>query len=98
MHGEYKTPGGKLVVVDFEVIDHRLAQVEVTGDFFIYPDASFTALSQALEGAAANLHEAEYAGLVQRAIPDGTEMLGTSARGIAIAVVRALQETNGSTS
>jgi len=95
VHGEYKTPGGKLVVVDFEVIDNRLAQVEVTGDFFIYPDESFGSLSRALEGADAGLDESALTDLVQRAIPEGTEVLGTSARGIAIAVQRALQAANG---
>ena len=29
MHGEYKTPGGKLVAVDFEVRDGRLSGVKV---------------------------------------------------------------------
>jgi lipoate---protein ligase len=37
MHGEYKTPGGKLVAVDFEVWDGRLSGVKVSGDFFLEP-------------------------------------------------------------
>ena len=38
MHGEYKTPGGKLVRVDFDVRDGGLRDVVVSGDFFLYPD------------------------------------------------------------
>ncbi len=37
-HGEYKTPGGKLIAVDFDVIDGTLRNVVVTGDFFLYPE------------------------------------------------------------
>ena len=33
MHGEYKVPGGKLVVADVEVRDGRLADVRISGDF-----------------------------------------------------------------
>ncbi len=35
MHGEYKVPGGKLVVADVEVRDGRLADVRISGDFFL---------------------------------------------------------------
>ena len=38
MHGAYKTPGGKLVQVDFDVRHDRLVNVEVSGDFFLYPE------------------------------------------------------------
>src|SRR6266513_2495323 len=38
MRGEYKTPGGKLVAVEFDVVDGRLAGVRVSGDFFLYAD------------------------------------------------------------
>ena len=38
MHGEYKMPGGKLVVVDLEVRDGRLAAVQVSGDSEGLPD------------------------------------------------------------
>ena len=53
MQGQYKTPGGKLVAVDFEVVDGLLRHVTVHGDFFLYPDDAFAALAGALEGAPA---------------------------------------------
>ena len=38
MHGEYKVPGGKLVVVDLEVDQDVLVNVTLSGDFFLDPD------------------------------------------------------------
>lgn len=90
MHGEYKTPGGKLVVVDFEIEDQRLADVRVTGDFFIYPEESFPSIQQSLEGMSVDTSESAIAERIRLAIPDGTEVLGTSPQGIAIAVLGAL--------
>lgn len=90
MHGEYKTPGGKLVVVDFDLDNGELRQVEVTGDFFLYPEESLEAIRDALEGMPEGTVETAIAGAVEAALPVGTELLGTSPRGIAIAVRRAL--------
>ena len=40
MHGEYKVPGGKLVVADLDVTEGRLAGVRISGDFFLEPDSA----------------------------------------------------------
>lgn len=93
MHGEYKTPGGKLVVVDFEIGGGRLRQVEVSGDFFLYPEESLAAITGALEGLPAGTGEESIARALDGAIPSGTELLGASPQGIAIAVRRALAQT-----
>lgn len=90
MHGEYKTPGGKLTVVDLEVVDGRLAHVMVSGDFFLYPEEALEPIVAALEGAPADLSEAQLAELAAAAIPDGAEMMGFSPQAIAIAIRRAL--------
>lgn len=90
MHGEYKTPGGKLVVVDVEVSGGRLHEVEVSGDFFLYPEESLAAITSALEGVRTDSDEEEISLAIERALPAGTELLGTSPGGIAIAVRRAL--------
>jgi lipoate-protein ligase A len=94
MHGEYKTPGGKLVMVDLDKVDGRLRNVTVAGDFFLYPDDALEAITASLEGLDASLAERAVAEQVARAIAPGTELLGTSPEGIAIAVRRAL-ETQG---
>lgn len=50
MHGEYKIPGGKLVVVDVAAEDGVLRHVRVAGDFFLEPDEALDAVNRALEG------------------------------------------------
>ncbi len=93
--GEYKTPGGKLIAVDFEVADDELRNVAVTGDFFLYPEEALAAITAGLEGLPADLTEAEIAERVQAAIPPGTEWLGSSPEALAIAVRRALTSAQG---
>ena len=50
MHGEYKVPGGKLVVADVEVRDGRLADVRISGDFFLEPPEALEAINRGLTG------------------------------------------------
>lgn len=92
MHGEYKTPGGKLVMVDLRVEDGRLADVMVTGDFFLYPEEALDAIVAGLEGVPAALGEEDLTQAVAAVVPPGTQLLGFSPAAIAIAVRRALDE------
>ncbi|HEU4742259.1 MAG TPA: biotin--protein ligase [Meiothermus sp.] len=89
MHGEYKTPGGKLVVVDLEVYTGRLARVQVSGDFFLEPEEALDRINAALEGLPATSDEAEIAQAV-RQVTAHAEMIGFSPEAIAVAVKRAL--------
>ncbi|MBB6098995.1 hypothetical protein HNR42_002430 [Deinobacterium chartae] len=89
MHGEYKTPGGKLVMVDLEVRQGRLEDVRVSGDFFLEPDEALLEINRALEGLPADLGEAELARAVAEATRDAI-LLGFSPEAVAIAVRRAL--------
>src|SRR5690606_40182300 len=52
-HGEYKTPGGKLVVADVVVEGGRIVSAEVTGDFFLEPETALASMTAALVGAPA---------------------------------------------
>jgi hypothetical protein len=90
MHGEYKTPGGKLVVADFGIQDDRFSDVVVSGDFFLYPEEALDAIVGAVEGMEVTSGESEIARAVEAAIPDGTEMLGFSPEAVAIALRRGL--------
>ena len=90
MHGEYKTPGGKLIAVDFDVEDDQLTNVMVSGDFFLYPEEALTNLTRALEGLAVELSEGEIAERVRMALPRGAELLGSSPEAVGAAVRRAL--------
>ena len=90
MHGEYKVPGGKLVVVDVEVSEGRLVEVEVSGDFFLYPEEALGDITRALEGMQAGLDGEAIAERVRHELRPGAELLGTSPEAIATAVRRAL--------
>ncbi|MFC9245523.1 biotin/lipoate A/B protein ligase family protein [Streptomyces sp. NPDC057136] len=92
MHGEYKVPGGKLVVVDLEVEGGALRHVRVAGDFFLEPDEAIVAIDAALEGAPSNTGTAGLAARIEAALPPSTVMFGLSAEGVAIAVRRALAQ------
>ncbi|MET9480360.1 biotin/lipoate A/B protein ligase family protein [Streptomyces sp. NPDC006638] len=90
MHGEYKVPGGKLVVVDLDTADGVLRGVRVAGDFFLEPDEAIEAIDAALEGAPADTDAAGLASRIDAALPAGTVMYGLTSEGIAVAVRRAL--------
>ena len=64
--GEFKTPGGKLIAVEIDVVDGELRNVVVTGDFFLYPEEALPILARApvdrepvAEGVAMNADEWE---------------------------------------
>ncbi|MFI2213075.1 biotin/lipoate A/B protein ligase family protein [Streptomyces sp. NPDC020141] len=90
MHGEYKVPGGKLVVVDLDVEDGVLRNVRVAGDFFLEPDEAIVAIDGALEGAPADTAASGLAARIDAALPPGTEMFGLTSEGVGVAVRRAL--------
>ncbi|MFF8828226.1 biotin/lipoate A/B protein ligase family protein [Streptomyces sp. NPDC015131] len=90
MHGEYKVPGGKLVVVDLDTEDGVLRRVRVGGDFFLEPDEALTAIDRALEGAPADTDASGLAARIDAALPPGTQMFGLTTEGVGVAVRRAL--------
>jgi lipoate-protein ligase A len=50
VHGEYKVPGGKLVVADLEVLDDTVLRAQISGDFFLEPDDALQRINAALAG------------------------------------------------
>jgi lipoate-protein ligase A len=92
VHGEYKIPGGKLVVADVDVTDGVLRNVRVAGDFFLEPDDALLAIDAALEGAPADADTATLATRVEQGLPAGTRMLGLTPEGVATAVRRAVAQ------
>lgn len=91
MHGEYKIPGGKLVVVDLGQRDGRLHGVRVSGDFFLEPDAALGEINAALEGLPADSDEAAIGQAIERRLGPDVHMYGITAQGVAVAVRRALE-------
>lgn len=90
MHGEYKVPGGKLVVVDLEVKDGTLDEVRLSGDFFLEPPEALNAINDALCSLPADMDETSIAAAVAAALPRDAELFGFSPEAIAVTVRRAL--------
>ena len=90
MHGEYKMPGGKLVVIDLALCGGRLADVRLSGDFFLEPDAALPAINAALEDRAVDASDTMLVAAIDAALPVGTTMYGISSEAIVVALRRAL--------
>ncbi|HEY9477276.1 MAG TPA: biotin/lipoate A/B protein ligase family protein [Microbacteriaceae bacterium] len=90
MHGEYKVPGGKLVVVDLDVVDGLIQNFQLAGDFFLEPDSALEAINRAVVGLPEESESAAIAAAVRAALPAGALLLGFSPEGVAVAIRRAL--------
>ncbi len=95
MHGEYKVPGGKLVVADIEAADGTLTEAVVSGDFFLEPAEAILDIRAALVGMPEGASVAELAAAVQRAAGPDAHFVGFSPEAVAIAVRRALGHATG---
>lgn len=92
MHGEYKVPGGKLVVVDFAVVEGRLVNMQVSGDFFLEPPSALDSIDQALEGLACDATEQMLAAAVSAALAPTAQLFGITPEGVAVAIRRAIDQ------
>lgn len=91
MHGEYKTPGGKLVVADFAIEAGVLRGVTISGDFFLYPDEALRDIVGALEGAPSAATAEALAARVHAALAPDVTLLGFSPEAIGRAVRRGVE-------
>ncbi|MEO5921945.1 MAG: biotin/lipoate A/B protein ligase family protein [Pseudolysinimonas sp.] len=92
MHGEFKVPGGKLVVVDLDVVNGRISGFRLAGDFFLEPDEALAAIDSAVNGLLAETDARALASAVQAALPEGAQLLGFTPESVATAIRRALQK------
>lgn len=90
LHGEYKVPGGKLVVIDFNIAEGKLASVRLAGDFFLEPDEALDALNSGLEGLPADSTAEDITRAARESLPLDAQLLGFSPESIAVVVRRAL--------
>ena len=95
MRGEYKVRGGKLVAADVEVVDDRLANVRISGDFFLEPDTALEDIDGALNGLPATASVAELAAAIDSALGESVTMIGFTAEAVGIAVRRGLGKAIG---
>ena len=92
MHGEFKVPGGKLVVVDLEVVDGRISDFRLAGDFFLEPDSALESINAAVTGLPADTEAPALAKAVRDALPEDALLLGFSPESVATTIRRALQK------
>ena len=90
MHGEYKVPGGKLVVADVDVENGHLARVAISGDFFLEPDEALDAMNGILTGLPADSDVAQLTAAVTAVVGPDVVMVGFTPESVATAVRRAL--------
>lgn len=90
MHGEYKEPDAKLVVVDLEEKDGQVHHVTISGDFFAEPEDVIFRIQAALEGISVDTSGAEVATLVEETLDQADVLFGVSPHGIGVAFRRAL--------
>lgn len=90
MHGEYKVPGGKLVVIDLDCVGSRLCNVQISGDFFLEPDSALDVMNAALVGLPDDSSETALAAAIADALGANAVLYGITPEGVAIAVHRAL--------
>ena len=88
-HGEYKVPGGKLVVADLTVADGVIASASINGDFFLEPDEALEDIDAALVGLAVGTSHEDLAAAVTAKLRSDAVMCGFDARAVATAVRRA---------
>ncbi|MEO8095048.1 MAG: biotin/lipoate A/B protein ligase family protein [Pseudolysinimonas sp.] len=92
MHGEFKVPGGKLVVVDLDVVNDKISGFRLSGDFFLEPDEALGAIDAAINGMPAESDARSLAAAVQAALPEGAQLLGFAPESVATAIRRALHK------
>ncbi|WP_255405650.1 biotin/lipoate A/B protein ligase family protein [Sinomonas sp. R1AF57] len=89
-HGEYKVPGGKLVVADLMTEDGEIAAASINGDFFLEPDEALADINGALVGLSVLAPNTAISAAVADAVGPTTVMFGFDADAVAVAVRRAL--------
>ncbi|MHA3683533.1 lipoyl protein ligase domain-containing protein [Leucobacter sp. HY1910] len=89
-HGEFKVPGGKLVVVDFEVAHGRIKDFRLSGDFFLEPDDALECINGAVEGMDPGGTIEDFAVAIQKALPKEVHLLGFTPGSVGVAIRRAM--------
>jgi lipoate-protein ligase A len=90
MHGEFKVPGGKLVVVDLDVADGAISNFHLAGDFFLEPDTALEAIDSAVNGLPSDSDAKRLTEAVAASLPKDAVLLGFSPESVATTIRRAL--------
>lgn len=86
---EHKVPGGKLVRADVRYED-TIQDVELHGDFFVYPETALDDVEKAFVGKSPDADEDELAQAVADNVPITAKLIGFSPEDAATAVKKAI--------
>lgn len=89
LHGEYKVPGGKLVIADLSVRDELIESARINGDFFLEPDEALDDINAALRGVKTDTSHADLRAALDASLRDDAVLFGFDTAAIATAVRRA---------
>lgn len=84
-HGEFKQPGGKLVVVDFDDDHGTIRRFRLSGDFFLEPDSLQETIDSAIEGLPTAASAEALHTRIEAALPAEAQLIGVSVAGIVTA-------------
>lgn len=90
LHAEYKVPGGKLLVLDLDVANSRLANVQLSGDFFMEPPEALDVINNTLEGMPAETSQQDLISSLQQNLGASVSLYGITLEGVAVVLQRAL--------
>lgn len=90
MHGEYKEPGQKLVVIDVEQSAGKVTAARISGDFFAEPDDAIERLQHSLVGVPTDSSVGYLTDLLTRTVSPADVLFGVTPLGIATAFRRAV--------
>lgn len=88
---ELKVEGGKLVRADVS-FDEEIEDVELHGDFFIYPEEALDDLESALEGAERDAGVDVLSGMVEGSLAPDTRLVGFGPDNVAQVVREAMKD------
>lgn len=89
-HAEYKIPGGKLLVLDFQLHANKLSKVQLSGDFFMEPPEALDVINDTLEGIPADFDEQDLIKKLSNNLGDSVTLYGITLEGIIVVIKRAL--------
>ncbi len=83
---EKKLPGEKLVSVSVEY-DDKIKRIEITGDFFVHPEAKLVDIEKALNGIPLSMNDMEIEQMINSVADSGSiKLIGISAKSIVAAL------------
>lgn len=59
MMAEYKIPGGKLLTCEMRVVEGVIAEIKLSGDFFMHPEDAIKELEEELTGSRIDAYESK---------------------------------------